>query len=72
MAWGGKVSRMSEKVRKHFLRNTHRSLPPKENPYGVPREVQKQLAMENLPLDPVKWNAKLQELLNAYKANTKG
>jgi hypothetical protein len=72
MAWGGKVSRMSEKVRRHFLRHTHRRLPPKENPHGVPSTVMKTLQTEGLSSDPVLFNKRLQELLNAYQANTKG
>jgi len=32
MAWGGKVGRMSVKVRNHFLRTSNRRLPPRENP----------------------------------------
>jgi len=44
-------------------------LPPPENPYGVPTAVMKALAAESLPLVPVKWNARLQELLTAYKSN---
>ena len=69
MAWGGKVGRMSVKVRDHFLRASNRRLPPQENPHGVPKTVMKALAAEGLPLDPVKWNARLQELLSAYKLN---
>jgi len=72
MAWGGKVSRMSEKVRKHFLRNTHRSLPQPDNPHGVPSTVMKTLQTEGLSRDPVLFNKRLQELLNAYRTNTKG
>jgi len=53
------------------LRLSHKRfyLPPPENPHGVPGAVMKALAAEGLPLDPVKWNARLQELLNAYKLN---
>ena len=53
------------------LSQSHRRyyLPPQENPHGVPGAVMKALALENLPSDPVKWNARLQELLNAYKSN---
>jgi len=38
-------------------------LPPPENPHGVPTAVMKALAQENLGSDPVRWNARLQELL---------
>jgi hypothetical protein len=67
MAWGGKVGRMSEKVRKHFLRTSNRALPPRENPLGVPRAVMKALMAEQLPSDVDVFNAKLQELLNHQK-----
>jgi hypothetical protein len=70
MAWGGKrATRMGEKQRKHFLKNTHRSLPQQDNPHGVPSTVMKTLQSENLSSDPIKFNARLQELLNAYKLN---
>jgi hypothetical protein len=70
MAWGGKkVTRMGEKQRKHFLRHTHRSLPQPDNPHGVPSTVMKTLQLEGLSDDPVKFNARLQQLLAAYKSN---
>ena len=53
---------LSQSHRRHYL-------PPPENPHGVPSSVMKALAAEGLPLDPVKWNARLQELLTAYKLN---
>ena len=69
MAWGGKVGRMSERVRKHFLRTSNRRLPQPENPHGVPKAVMKTLSQEGLSSDPRAFNARLQELLNAYKLN---
>ena len=49
MAWGGKPkTRMTEKERKHFLKNTHRSLPQRENPHGVPKAIMKQISQEGL------------------------
>jgi hypothetical protein len=63
MAWGGKVGRMTEKQRKHFLRTANRRLPPQENPRGIPTEVMKTLAQENLSSDPAAFNRRLQELL---------
>jgi hypothetical protein len=69
MAWGGKVSRMSERVRKHFLRSSNRRLPQPENPHGVPRAVMKTLSQEQLSDDPVAFNTRLQELLTAHKLN---
>jgi hypothetical protein len=62
VAWGGKVGRMSVKVRTHFLRTSNRRLPQKENPLGVPRAVMKVLQQEQLPADAI--NGRLQELLN--------
>lgn len=67
MAWGGNHSRMTDKQRRHFLRNSHRSLPKPEDPRGVPKAVMKTLAMENLSSDPVAFNKRLQELLAEHK-----
>jgi len=61
--WGGKVGRMSVKVRSHFLRTSNRRLPPSENPLGIKRAIMKQLAAENLPSDVDVFNARLQQLL---------
>jgi hypothetical protein len=70
MAWGGKIkTRMGEKERKWFLRNSHRSLPQQDNPHGVPSIVMKVLQTEGLSHDPVKFNTRLQALLKAYKSN---
>lgn len=59
MAWGGKVGRMSVKVRSHFLRTSNRRLPAKENPLGVPRAVMKTLQQEHLPAEA--FNLRLQQ-----------
>jgi len=67
MAWGGKVGRMSAKVRNHFLRHTHRRLPLRENPLGIPRSIMRRLSEEQLSSDPIAFNARLQELLAAHK-----
>ena len=72
MAWGGKTkTRMTEKERKHFLRNSHRSLPKPDcpTPFSVPSTVMKVLQTEGLSHDPVKFNTRLQQLLRAYKLN---
>jgi hypothetical protein len=70
MAWGGKYAgRMNMKQRAWFLRNSHRSLPKREDPRGVPKSVMKTLASENLATDPALWNRRLQQLLTAYKLN---
>ena len=70
MAWGGKYQgRMSDKQRKHFFRTSNRSLPQRDPPSGIPTSVMRQLAQENLTSDPVLWNRRLAELLNAYEKN---
>jgi hypothetical protein len=66
MAWRNNA-RLSGKQMKGMFRKWR--LPPPVNPQGVPREVQKQLAQENLTSDPVVWNTRLQELLSAYGKN---
>src|SRR5262245_21199717 len=68
MAFGGTGrGRMSEKVRRHFLRTSNRKLPPRDNPLGVPRAVMKGLSLEGLSNAPVfNWPAfdlRLQQLL---------
>ena len=72
MAWGGKVGRMSEKVRRHFLRTSNRRLPPRENPLGVPRAVMKALARERLPSDVAVFDLRLQQLLTLHQLNKGG
>jgi hypothetical protein len=70
MAWGGKIqTRMGVKQRNHFLKNSHRALPKWENPDGIPKAVMKTLAAEGLSADPVRFNARLQELLAAHHKN---
>ena len=69
MAWGGKVStRMTEKQRKQFLKTSNRSLPPVDNPHGIPSAVLNQLASERLA-DKESYSRRLNELLNAIKQN---
>jgi len=69
MAWGGKTqTRMSEKQRKHFLKTSNRSLPPVDNPFGIPNAILNQLASERLP-DKESYSRRLNELLNAIKQN---
>jgi hypothetical protein len=63
MAWGGKVGRMSIKVRSHFLRTSNRRLPVKENPLGVPRAVMKVLQQQTLAGDQRPYDLRLQQLL---------
>jgi hypothetical protein len=72
MAWGGKVGRMSVKVRNHFLRTSNRALPPRENPLGVPRWVMKALQRETLAGDQRAYNLRLQQLLALHELNKGG
>jgi NAD(P)H-dependent FMN reductase len=72
MVLGKYGGRMSAKQVQYFLRNSHRALPPAENPHGIPSEVMKQLSQENLSADPAKFNTRLKELLQAYKLNQRG
>jgi hypothetical protein len=71
MAWGGKFTRMTMKQRAHFLKTSNRSLPKSDlpDPRGIPKSVMRTLASENLSSDPVAFNARLQQLLAAYKLN---
>ena len=73
MAWGGKIqTRMGAKQRNYFLRHSNRRLPTPDVPdpkRSVPRSVMKTLAMENLSSDLAAFNARLQQLLTAYKLN---
>jgi hypothetical protein len=63
MAWGGKVGRMSIKVRNQFLRTSNRRLPAKENPLGVPRAVMKILQQQTLAGDQRPYDLRLRQLL---------
>jgi len=47
-------------------RTAPKPLPPPENPLGIPSQVMKQLAAENIS-DPAAMNRRLQELLAAHK-----
>jgi hypothetical protein len=60
---------MTELQRKRFLRNSHRRLPAKENPLGVPKAVMKALQWQTLSFDKREYEQRLQELLAAYKLN---
>jgi hypothetical protein len=74
MARGGKkVTKMGEKQRAHFLRNTHRSLPPYENPHGVPKAIMKQISEEGLSGgDKQSFDLRLQQLLTMHGLNKGG
>ena len=72
MAWGGKTrTRMTEKQRKHFLKTTHRRLPPVDNPHGIPSAVLQQLASEQIA-DKETYSQRLNELLVAIQKNQGG
>ena len=66
---GGNV--LARVTRALSLSHRRHYLPPPENPHGVPSVVMKALSAEQLPSDPVKWNARLQELLVAFQQNAK-
>jgi hypothetical protein len=70
MAWGGKVGRMSVKVRTHFLRTSNRRLPMRENPLGVPTLAMRQLQELRLPTpDKALYTTKLVELMRVIETN---
>jgi hypothetical protein len=69
MAWKN-LARLSGKQVKGMFRKWR--LPPRPDlpPGGiVPKSVMRTLQNEGVSGDPVKLNARLQELLNAYKTN---
>jgi len=72
MAWGGKVGRMSVKVRDHFLRASNRRLPTVENPHGVPRSILKALQGQTLAGDQRPYDLRLQQLLTLHQLNKGG
>jgi hypothetical protein len=69
MAWKN-LARLSGKQVKSMFKKW-RSPPPPDLPPGgiVPKSVMRTLQNESLSGDPVAFNARLQELLNAYKSN---
>ena len=50
------------------MRHWARSRPKTDNPYGIPGEVMKRLASENLP-DKESYSKRLNELLNRENSN---
>ena len=69
MAWTNNA-RLSGRQLKGMFRMWRRPPPPDlPSPNGVPTSVMRSLASEGLPLDPIKWNRRLQELLAAYPKN---
>jgi hypothetical protein len=71
MAWAGKPSSRQKTAASLKSRTAPHPMPKlkSDNPTGVPTEVIKQLSREGLSSDPVAFNARLQELLNAHKTN---
>ena len=73
MAWGGKAGRLSGRFVKGMFRKW-RAPPPLDcpTPHSIPKSVMRTLQSETLASDPRAYNARLQELLAAYKSNSKG
>jgi hypothetical protein len=72
MAWGGRGWRMSGRQMKGMFRMWRRPPPPDcPTPHSVPKSVMRTLQSETLASDPRTYNARLQELLSAYKSNMK-
>ena len=69
MAWAGKPTATQKTAASIRSRTKPRPLPPKENPAGIPSSVMQILQSEGVSRDPVAFNRRLQELLNAYKSN---
>jgi hypothetical protein len=71
MAWAGKPSSRQKTAASLKSRTAPHPMPKlkSDNPTGVPTEVIKQISREGLSSDPVAFNARLQELLAAYKLN---
>jgi hypothetical protein len=65
--------RMGERQQAYFLRVTHRSLPPYENPHGVPKAIMKQISQEGLSGgDRQSFDLRLQQLLTMHGLNKEG
>jgi hypothetical protein len=71
MAWAGKPSAKQKTMASIKSRTALKPMPKStfDNPNGIPSEVMRTLARENLSGDPAAFNRRLQELLNAYKQN---
>ena len=71
MSWAGKPSSKQKTAASLKSRTAPHPMPKlrAENPSGIPTEVIKQISREGLSSDPVAFNARLQELLTAYKLN---
>ena len=76
MAFGGTGrGRMSEKMRKHFLRTANRRLPPPDD-HGVPHRIQRQLSQEGLSgcqmFDLQSFDLRMQQLLSLHELHKRG
>jgi hypothetical protein len=71
MAWAGKPSARQKTAASLKSRTALKPMPRStyDNPNGIPSEVMRTLANENLSSDPAAFNTRLQELLNAYAKN---
>jgi hypothetical protein len=70
MAWPGKPSAKQKTAASIRSRTALKPMKSTfDNPHGIPSEVMRTLANENLSSDPTAFNARLQELLNAYEKN---
>jgi hypothetical protein len=64
------LARLSGRHVKMMFRKWRQPPPPDLPPGGiVPKSVMRALQDEGVSADPVRFNARLQELLNAYKTN---
>jgi hypothetical protein len=68
MAWAGKPSAKQKTMASIKSRTAPHPMPKArfDNPNGIPSEVMRTLARENLSSNPAAFNRRLQELLNAY------
>jgi hypothetical protein len=69
MAWRNGARLSGKHVKGMFRKWRRPSMPDCPTPFSVPSTVMKTLQSENLSSDPVKFNTRLQQLLNAYKLN---
>jgi hypothetical protein len=72
MAWRNGARLTGKHVKSMFRKWRRPPEPDCPTPFSVPSTVMKTLQNENLSSDPALFNKRLQQLLNAYKLNTKG
>jgi hypothetical protein len=66
MSWTGKPTAAQKTAASIRSRKAKRSLPPKDDPRGVPKAIMRQLQAEGIS-DKVMYNRRLQELLAVHK-----